>query len=70
MFVYRLPVPIDDFDGLTPLHQWLSTPPPQRDARTAWALAALLALADAADQVGWHGDLRHLPLVGVLPTAH
>jgi len=27
-----------------------------------------LALADAADAVGWRGTMRHLPSVGALPT--
>lgn len=65
MFVYRLPVPVDAFDGLTPLGRWLAGAGP---GRTGWALAAVLALADAAADVGWRGDMRHLPLVGALPT--
>ena len=65
MHVYRLSEPIDDFDGLTPLHEWLDG-----DAeRLAWALRAVLALARAAPAVGWRGDMRHLPLVGHLPTS-
>jgi hypothetical protein len=57
--------PIDDFDGLTPLNEWLDG-----DAeRLAWALRAVLALAEAAPAVGWRGDMRHLPLVGHLPTS-
>lgn len=64
MFVHQLSEPIDDFDGLTPLHQWLDG-----DAeRLAWALQAVLALAAAAPAVGWQGDMRHLPMVGHLPT--
>jgi hypothetical protein len=70
VFVYRLTMPIDDFDGLIPLGHWLTDPAPQRTARTAWVLAAVLALVDASDQVGWRGDMRHLPMVGVLPTSH
>jgi hypothetical protein len=65
MFVYRLTEPIDEFDGLTPLPNWLSGAGPHA---TRWALQAILALADAADAVGWRGDLRHLPSVGALPT--
>ena len=65
MFVYRLPEPIDVFDGLTPLNDWLSE---QHPSRTAWALQAVLALADAASETGWQGDMRHLPMVGGLPT--
>jgi hypothetical protein len=65
MFVYRLPEPIDAFDGLTPLHECLAS---QHPGRAAWALQAVLALADAASEVGWDGDMRHLPMVGGLPT--
>lgn len=65
MFVYRLPEPIDLFDGLTPLHDWVGG---QHPSRAAFALRAVLALADAAEQVGWRGDMRHLPMVGGLPT--
>ena len=65
LHVYRLSEPIDDFDGLTPLNEWLDG-----DAeRLAWALRAVLALAEAAPTVGWNGDMRHLPLVGHLPTS-
>jgi hypothetical protein len=65
MHVYRLDEPIDDFDGLTPLNEWLDG-----DAeRLAWALRAVLALAEAAPMVGWKGDMRHLPMVGHLPTS-
>jgi len=70
VFVYRLTVPIDDFDGLIPLGHWLTDPAPQRTARTGWVLTAVLALTDAADQVGWRGDVRHLPMVGVLSTSY
>jgi hypothetical protein len=66
MFVYRLIEPIDLFDGLTPLSRWLAAGSP---TRTQWALTAILALDDAADQVGWRGDMRHLPMVGGLPTS-
>ena len=65
MFVYRLTEPIDEFDGLTPLSDWLPDASPQA---TSWALQAILALADAAPTVGWRGDMRHLPDVGVIPT--
>jgi hypothetical protein len=61
MFVYRLTLPVDDFDGLTALPDWLRYASPQA---VAWHLCALLALADAAAQVGWRGDLRHLPSIG------
>jgi hypothetical protein len=62
--VYRLSEPIDDFDGLTPLNDWLDGDP----ERLAWALRSVLALAQAAPKVGWNGDMRYLPLVGHLPT--
>jgi len=32
-------------------------------------LQAVLALAEAAPTVGWKGDMRHLPMVGHLPTS-
>ena len=65
MHIYRLSEPIDDFDGLAPLHEWING-----DAeRLAWALQAVLALAQAAPAVGWRGAMRHLPLVGHLPTS-
>ena len=64
MFVYRLSEPIDSFDGLTPLNDWLAG---QHPNRTAWALQAVLALADAT-ALHWRGDMRHLPMVGGLPT--
>ena len=65
MHIYRLSEPIDDFDGLIPLHQWLDGSPD----RLAWALQAVLALSAAAFTVGWKGDMRHLPMVGHLPTS-
>ena len=65
MFVYRLNEPIDLFDGLTPLNRWLATATP---GETAWAITAVLALADASHDVAWDGDMRHLPLAGALPT--
>lgn len=65
MFVYRLAQPIDEFDGLTPLPDWLRDASPQA---TRWTLQAILALADAAPAVGWRGDMRHLPAVGVMLT--
>jgi hypothetical protein len=65
MFVYRLTEPVDEFDGLTPLSDWLTGASPHA---TSWALQAILALADAAPAVGWRGDMRHLPAVGVMLT--
>jgi hypothetical protein len=65
MFVYRLTEPIDEFDGLTPLPDWLSVATTQA---ARWTLQAVLALADAAPAIGWRGDMRHLPSVGVMPT--
>jgi hypothetical protein len=65
MFVYALTEPIDVFDGLTPLPEWILADPVPR---TRWALQALLALADTAAQVRWKGDMRHLPSVGVMLT--
>jgi hypothetical protein len=66
MFVYRLTEPIDEFDGLTPLPDWLTGA--ASIPATRWALQAILALADAATTIGWRGDMRHLPSVGVVPT--
>ena len=64
MHVCRLSEPIDDFDGLVALNEWLGG-----DAeRLAWALQAVLALAGAASAVGWRGDMRHLPMIGHLPS--
>jgi hypothetical protein len=37
-------------------------------AETAWAITAVLALADASHDVACDGNMRHLPLVGALPT--
>jgi hypothetical protein len=54
---------IDQFDGLTSLPDWLRNASHQ-DVR--WALQAILVLADAAPHVGWRGDMRHLPSVGVM----
>jgi hypothetical protein len=65
MFVYRLTEPVDEFDGLTTLPDWLHGASPHA---TRWALQAILALADAAPAVGWRGDMRHLPAVGVTLT--
>jgi hypothetical protein len=62
MFVYALTEPIDLFDGLTPLPEWIAQEP---TPRTRWALQAILALNDAATTVRWSGDMRHLPSVGV-----
>jgi hypothetical protein len=65
MFIYRLTEPIDEFDGLTPLPAWPQDASPHA---IRWVLQAVLALADAAPEVGWRGDMRHLPSVGGLPT--
>jgi hypothetical protein len=65
MFVYRLTEPIDAFDGLTPLPDWLAGASAQA---TRWAIQAILALADAGPAIGWQGDMRHLPSAGALPT--
>jgi hypothetical protein len=65
MFVYRLSEPIDSFYGFTALGNWLAG---QFPSRTAWALQAVLALADAT-ALHWRGDMRHLPTVRGLPTA-
>jgi len=65
MFVHRLAEPIDLFDGLTPLPEWLHDATPHA---TSWAIQALLALADAGPHIGWRGDMRHLPAIGALPT--
>jgi len=67
MFIYRLVTPIDDFDDLMALPDWLRDAPP---ASIAWALQAVLALYDAAEQVGWRGDMRHLPSVGISPSGN
>ena len=40
MFVYALTEPIDTFDGLTPLPEWIIADPARR---TRWALQAVLA---------------------------
>jgi len=65
MFVYALTEPVDDFDALTPLPDWITADPV---ARTHWALQAVLALADVADYVRWDGEMRHLPSVGAVLT--
>jgi hypothetical protein len=59
-----LTTPIDLFDGLSPLSRWIA----DGDWQAAWALRAVLALTDAAEHVGWRGDMRHLPSAGALPT--
>ncbi len=66
MFIYRLTEPIDVFDELTPLPDWLNG---ASSHATRWALQAVLALADAAPDIGWRGDMRHLPSVGVIPDS-
>jgi hypothetical protein len=65
VFVYRLTEPLDEFDGLTPLPDWLRSASPHA---TKWALQAVLALADAAPAIAWRGDMRHLPSIGVALT--
>jgi hypothetical protein len=65
MFIYRLAEPVDLFDGLTPLPDWLKSAGPHE---TKWALQAVLALADAAATIGWAGEMRHLPSIGVALT--
>ncbi len=65
MFLYALAQPIDIFDGLIPLPRWIAEDPA---LNTAWALRATLALADARTQIGWTGDMRHLPSIGALPV--
>jgi hypothetical protein len=70
MVVYTLTEPVDDFDALTPLPDWITADPV---ARTHWALQAVLALADVADYVRWDGEMRHLPSVGAVlapPESH
>jgi hypothetical protein len=66
MFVYRPSLPIDYFDGLTPLNEWIAAG--HGPQRTAWALRALLVLADSRQEIGWDGDMRHLPMVGCQPV--
>jgi hypothetical protein len=67
MFVYRLTEPVDDFDELIPLPDWIAADPAER---TRWALQAVLALADAEAEAGtevdWDGTMRHLPSVGAV----
>jgi hypothetical protein len=65
MFVYALTQPIDFFDGLIPLPRWITEDP---DSNTAWALRAMLALADARAETGWTGGMRHLPSIGAIPA--
>ena len=62
MIVYRLTVPIDDFEDFVPVTDWFCGGSPQD---VAWILTAVLALQDA--ELGWDGEMRHLPSVGV-PT--
>ncbi|WP_194894618.1 hypothetical protein [Catenulispora pinisilvae] len=63
MFVYHLVDPLDDFGGLTALPDWLRNATPDN---TAWVLQAVLALQTAAKEIGWEGEMRHLPWVGIL----
>ncbi len=58
MFVYALTEPIDVFDSLVPLPQWIAESPL---ARTRWALQAVLALADTAAQVRWKATCATYP---------
>jgi hypothetical protein len=70
MVVYALTEPVDDFDALIPLPDWITADPAPR---THWALQAVLALADVADHVRWDGEMRHLPSVGAIlapPESH
>jgi hypothetical protein len=60
VIVYRLAVPIDDFEDFVPVTDWIRGCSPQD---VAWILTAVLALQDAG--LGWDGDMRHLPSVGV-----
>jgi hypothetical protein len=62
VIVYRLTVPIDEFEDFVPVTEWIRGGSPQD---TAWILTAVLALQDA--RLGWDGEMRHLPSVGV-PT--
>jgi hypothetical protein len=62
VFVYRLATPIDEFDDLVPLPDWLREGSPES---VAWMLQAVLAVQDAAAKVRWGGDMRHLPSVSV-----
>jgi hypothetical protein len=62
MFIYRLVTPLDDFDDLVALPDWLRNASP---ASIAWVLQAVLALQDSAEQIGWRGDMRHLPSVSI-----
>jgi hypothetical protein len=65
MSVYALHEPIDFFDDLVPLPEWITADP---DPRTRWTLQAVLALADTAAHMRWDGDMRHLPSIGAIPT--
>lgn len=66
MFIYLPSTPIDHFNGLTPLREWSACGHPP--ARTAWALRALFGLAGAGRDIGWDGDMRHLPMVSARPA--
>ena len=59
MFVYALTEPIDDFDALTPLPDWIIADPVQR---TRWTLQAVLALADTATPLRWTATCTTCPL--------
>ena len=53
MFVYTLTEPIDPFDELIPLPQWIADDPAPR---TRWALQAILSLSDAAAELPLSAD--------------
>src|SRR5262249_48375346 len=63
MFVYALTEPIDDFDALTPLPDWIDADPAQR---THSALQAVLALPHTPAHLRWDSDMRHLPSDGAV----
>ncbi|MFZ4266642.1 hypothetical protein [Streptomyces arboris] len=73
--------PIDSFEGMTPLADYLSPAVhgsyscpqdvwfdiEQTEDRLKWAKGALGALESAAAEVDWDGDFRGTPYVGALP---
>jgi len=77
--------PIDVFEGMTPLTNYLFPAAPGRSftspheadylidkskERLDWVSGALDALHRASSEVNWEGDFRHEPYVGALPWAH